>query len=352
VEKQVIAAGALKAIRGRGVGARLAVAALVVAASVLGRAGAVAAADPVTFGSPTSSSSFGVSLEFTQPATIADKPTRVELLLETPGAVGPNVIEIPPVAAGSQPLRYSLDLSQGHIYPNTTFTAQWRVTDSGGKAWLGPKVTQVYADDRLDWKTLKGKVVRAHWYEGDAAFGRRILDIGDTAIADTSKLLGVTETEPIDFYVYADQNKFYDALGPGARENVGGEAHADIRTMFALITPSDVGASWVEAVVPHELTHLVFATAIQNPYHEPPHWLNEGLAVYLSEGFAQSYKASLRDAVRGSSIIPLAGLVGAFPTEYDRFLLGYSESVSAVDFIVRTYGRDALVGLIRSYARA
>jgi len=42
------------------------------------------------------------------------------------------------------------------------------------------------------------------------------LQIGDNAIADTSKLLGVTETDPIDFYVYADQNKFYDALGPGA----------------------------------------------------------------------------------------------------------------------------------------
>lgn len=347
----MIATGALKASHRRGVEARLAVAVLVVAASILGRAGAVAAADPVTFGSPTSSSSFGVSLEFTQPANIADTPTRVELLLQTPGAAGPNVIDIPPVAAGSQTLRYSLDLSQGHIYPNTSFTAWWRVTDGSGKAWLGPKVTQLYADDRLDWKTLKGKVVRAHWYDGDAAFGRRILDIGDTAIADTSKLLGVTETEPIDFYVYADQDKFYDALGPGARENVGGEAHADIRTMFALITPSDVGASWVEAVVPHELTHLVFATAIENPYHEPPHWLNEGLAVYLSEGYAQSYKGSVRDAVRANSIIPLDGLVGAFPTAYERFFLGYAESVSAVDFIVRTYGRDALVGLIRSYAK-
>jgi hypothetical protein len=212
-------------------------------------------------------------------------------------------------------------------------------------------VTQVYADDRLAWKTLEGKVVRAHWYDGDAAFGRRVLDIGDTAIADTSKLLGVTETDPIDFFVYADQDKFYDALGPGARENVGGEAHADIRTMFALITPSDIGASWVETVVPHELTHLVFATAIENPYHEPPHWLNEGLAVYLSEGYGQSYKASVRDAVRSDSVIPLAGLVGAFPTSYERFFLGYGESVSAVDFVVRTYGKEALVGLIRSYAK-
>jgi hypothetical protein len=331
---------------------RLVLAWLVAIATILSLGGPVAAADPVSFGSPTSSSSFGKSIEFVQPVTLAAAPCRVELLLKTPGAAGPNVVDIPPPATGgNQTLRFATDLTQGHIYPNTTFVARWRVTDTGGKTWLGPEVTQLYADDRLTWQTLVGKVVRAHWYQGDAAFGRKVLQIGDTAIADTSKLLGVTETDPIDFYVYADQSKFYDALGPGARENVGGEAHADIRTMFALISPAEIGASWVETVVPHELTHLVFATAIANPYHEPPHWLNEGLAVYLSEGYAQSYRTSVEDAVRARSIIPLAGLAGAFPTTYDRFFLGYGESVSAVDFIVRTYGRQALVGLIRSYAK-
>ena len=47
----------------------------------------------------------------------------------------------------------------------------------------------------------------------------------------------MTETEPVDFFIYADQDAFYDALGPGTRENVGGQAHADIRTLFALIAP-------------------------------------------------------------------------------------------------------------------
>ena len=49
---------------------------------------------------------------------------------------------------------------------------------------------------------------------------------------NSSELLGVTESDPIDFFIYADQDKFYDALGPATRENVGGEAHADIRTLL------------------------------------------------------------------------------------------------------------------------
>ncbi len=53
-------------------------------------------------------------------------------------------------------------------------------------------------------------------------------------------------------------------------------------------------------------------------------------------------------AARRSSRCP--GIIGQFPTAEDRFRLAYGESVSAVDFLIRTYGQDALVQLISSYA--
>jgi Peptidase MA superfamily len=330
---------------------RLAVAALLAGATAGLGAGAVAAADPFTFGTPTASSSFDKSLEFVQPVGLSVVPTRVELLLEEPGSDGPNVVDVdPPTATGEQTLRYEVDLTTGHVVPNTRFIVRWRLTDAAGKVFIGPKVTHTYDDDRFSWQSLDGDIVRVHWHEGDAAFGRRALKIGDDAVAATSKLLGVTETDPIDFYIYADQQQFYDALGPGTRENVGGEAHPDIRTLFALITPSEINDSWVRVVVPHELTHLVFATAIDNPYREPPNWLNEGLAVYLSEGYTPTDRSQVEQVSRDGTVIPLEGLAGAFPTTRDRFFLAYAESVAAVDHIVGTYGRDALVALIRSYA--
>lgn len=314
-------------------------------------AGPVVAADPVTFGTATATSAFGKSIEFTQPLELPAAPERVELLVRTPGTNGSGVIEAEaPRAGGKQILRFSLDLVDGHIYPNTPFTARWRVTTPDGTIHVGPEVSHTYADDRMKWRTVVGDIVRVHWYEGDAAFGRRALGIGDRAVAETAKLLGVTETEPIDFYIYADQDRFYDALGPGTRENVGGEAHADIRTMFALIAPAEIGDNWVDVVVPHELTHLVFNTATENPYHDPPHWLNEGLAVYLSEGFTSSDRNAVERAAADGTIIALEGLAGAFPTTRDRFVLAYAESTSAVDHIIATYGRDDLVALIRSYA--
>jgi hypothetical protein len=326
-------------------------AALVIAMSVgnLGPA-TVAAADAVVFSDPGSSATYGKSIQFEQPVVLAAVPRRVELLLQRPGAAGPDVVEIETPASGDQTLRFELNLAEGHIVPNTKFVARWRVTDPDGKAWVGPPTTLTYADDSVTWKSLSGDIVRVHWYEGGDAFGARALAIGEKAVADTADLLGVTETEPIDFYIYADQDRFYDALGPATRENVGGQAHADIRTMFALITPAEIAQSWVETVVPHELTHLVFATATDNPFHEPPHWLNEGLAVYLSEGYASTYRSAVEGVVSNGTLIPLTGLAGAFPTTFERFHLGYAESVSAVDYIVKTHGRDALVALIRSYS--
>ena len=80
-----------------------------------------------------------------------------------------------------------------------------------------------------------------------------------------SRFLGVTEDEPVDFFIYADQDPFYDALGPGTRENVGGQANADIRTLLALISPSSIDDPWVGVVGPHELVHLAFNTARHNP---------------------------------------------------------------------------------------
>ena len=193
-------------------------------------------------------------------------------------------------------------------------------------------------------------VVRVHWYEGSEAFAERALAIGEEAVKETATLLGVTEDEPVDFFIYADQASFYDALGPGTRENVGGQANADIRTLFALIEPSEIDDPWVAEVIPHELVHLVFDTAVDNPYHFPPRWLNEGLATYLSVGFDPSSRADVEQAAGDGTIIPLEGLGGQFPTTPDGFYLAYAESVSAVDYFIRAHDQDALLELIDSYA--
>ena len=325
----------------------------VLASLAMSLAPVASAATWATFWTPTVKSTYGTGVQFSQPVTI-DKPVaRVELLLTVAGAIGPTVIQLPaPTATGPTLLSHLLDTSgDGHLLPNTPLFARWRLiaADDSNDVEVGPVVRLTYADDRFDWHTEAGALVRVHWYEGTADFGRRALKIGEDGVRQASDLLGVTESKPVDFYVYADQTAFYDALGPGTRENVGGEADAGIRTLFALIPPSQIDDAWVGIVIPHELTHLVIDTAAGNPYHFLPRWLNEGLAVDESQGYDASDRGLVADAVSADTLIPLNGLIGQFPTSADGFYLAYAESVSAVDFMIRTYGSDALVAVIRSY---
>jgi Peptidase MA superfamily len=320
---------------------------------LLSLAPTVVAATAVTFGSPTATSKFGAGVTLTQPVTVSRPIGRVELLLTIADAIGPTVIVVPnPPAVGSSTLTYLLDTSgAGHMVPNTPIVARWRLITAGttSEVSLGPEVRIVYADDRFDWQTASGPLVRVHWYQGDASFGAKALKLGEDEVAATSKLLGVTETQPIDFFVYADQTAFYDALGPGTHENVAGTAFAEIRTLLGLIPPDQIDDPLVAVRIPHEFVHMVFDTAANNPYHFPPRWLNEGLAVYQSEGYGAQDRGLLKDAAASGTLIPLDGLTGEFPNG-DAFFLAYAESVSSVDFMIRTYGRDALVSLIRSYA--
>jgi hypothetical protein len=316
---------------------------LVVPVSVL------AAADP-GFGRPSAQADFGQSVEFRQPISDGDGIVRAELLVTYPSALGPEVIEVDPPASGSATLSHAIEESDGHIYPNTRLTAQWRLTYDDGTAALGPEATILYSDDRFDWRTAESDVVRVHWYEGPQSFGDRALRIAEEGIAEAEELLGVSETEPVDFFIYATEDALYDALGPATRENVGGQANSDIRTLFALISPAEIDDAWVGIVIPHELTHLVFDTAVDNAYHYPPRWLNEGVAVYLSQGYDQPDRSRVSSAAEDGELIPLDGLAGLFPTTADGFYLAYAESVAAVDYLVRTHGQDALVELINSYA--
>jgi hypothetical protein len=298
----------------------------------------------VNFGTPSATTTFGKGIVFTQPVSGASF-TEVDMVVTLPGDIGPSVVKI---QSPGTPLKFTFDTSTGQIQPNTKVSAHFQVVFADGSTQQGPEIKITYVDDRFHWQSKTGTFVTLHWYQGDDAFAQQALTMGENGISKSAKFLGVTETAPIDFFVYADQQPFYDALGPGTRENVGGEANTVTRTLFALIAPTDLG--YASTVVPHELTHVVFDDGTTNPYHSPPRWLNEGLAVYLSEGYGSSDKSLVSQAAKSKTLMPLQALTGQFPTTADRFYLAYAESVSAVDYLIRKYGQAPFQKLVKTYA--
>jgi hypothetical protein len=334
----------------------LVLASLTLAGLVL--AGPIAAADPsIVFEAPSVAVSFPESATWSETFSSNLPPSRVELLSRLERGVAwfvrdATFTKIGQAANGDGQYRVRL-ADQGTALPNSALRYHFRVTLAPGVVVDGPEGIVRFDDDRVDWQTLPilpGGVVRLHWHTGDKTFAGRALRIAEDAIASTSKLLGVTETEPIDFFVYGDGDLFRTAL-PGTKEFVAGRAIAEIRTLFAVIQPSEIGSDWVQIVVPHELTHFLFDTATGNPYHVPPHWLNEGLAVYVSEGFTAADRQRLANAIERGTLLPLQAIDDGFPQAREElFYLGYAEGTSAIDFLIRRFGEPKLVELIRSYA--
>ena len=177
----------------------------------------------------------------------------------------------------------------------------FRLTFDDGHTVDSPTTTHLYADDRFTWKTLDGlgrpgpldrgrQRVRA-----EAPRRRRAGDQERRRACSASQ-----ETDPIDFYVYADRTAFYDVIGKGApgerrRPRAAGDPDA-VREHRRRRRRRPVGE---HRRAPRADPHRVRDTATKNPYHEPLHWLNEGLAVYLSQGFDAGARSSVEDCRRG-----------------------------------------------------
>ena len=326
------------------------VAALVLVAALLPAATAANAADPI-LPRPAATVRFLEGITFSGVADVGGQVHRLEIVVDIEGFAPSVVADVGPARLDGQvALGYVLATPGGSIVPNTDVTAHFRATMNDGTRVDGPSVTVHYDDTRFEWQVLEGDLVTVHWVQGPAAFGRSAHRIAEDAVRGVSDLLGVSESEPIDFFVYPDLASFYDVLGAAARENVGGTAEPEVRTLFAKIEPDRLNDSWVGIVIPHELTHLVFASALHNPYHDPPHWLDEGIAVDLSEGYGSGDRNLVETAVASGALMPLRALVGQFPTAEEKWRLAYAESVSAVNFLVRRFGEGAMVDLVRAYA--
>lgn len=302
----------------------------------------------VVMGEPQAQGAFGETVVFSTTFRSDQAPLRVELLTRLPGEAEERV-EFAAHERDTADRWRATVYRAGHIVPNTSWQYRFRVVTDGSSV-TGPPATHTVADERLEWQVLAGDRVNVWWHDGGQDFGRRALEIAETALASSSALLGVGQMEPVDFYIYSETPDFRQAMGPATRENVGGQAHPAIRTLFGLIAPRQIGSDWIDELITHELAHLVFHEAVDNPYQYPPRWLNEGLAVYLSRGYSEGDRAQARGAAGGGTIIPLEGLGGNFPTRPVRSGLAYAESVSAVDFMVQTYGEEQLVDLITSFA--
>jgi hypothetical protein len=317
-------------------------AALSAAFAVMYLAGTVSGAS-VTFGTGTGQSKFGSKMTFTQP--YSGSIASASFLLRGPyDSAGPEVVTVK--VAGSGPLVASVDTSGGSLFPFAPVVGNFEVVLSDGTTELGPDINLTYADDRFVWHDLTGNVVRVHYLDASASFAHSLLTLADGGVTRAAAMFGVTETKPIDYYVYPSQDVFQQGLNQP--DTVGGVAEPEYRIAFSVVANGD--SAYAAQVMPHEVTHVVFWDAVHNAYHGTPRWLDEGFAQYISQAYDSTSRRLVTQAVQGGTLTSLLALTDFFPMDSTRIYLAYAEAVSAVDFMVRKYGKPAVLKLVQAYA--
>jgi hypothetical protein len=227
-------------------------------------------------------------------------------------------------------------------------TYRWRAT-AADDVTLGPEQTIRYADDRpgLNWQQAQLGATTVHWYGSAETQARRFGELTAVGVTQAEDLLGTTLAGPVDVFVYDSAADFRGALGPGAREWTGAAAFPELRTIFMWLGGGS--AAYLEVAMVHEVTHIVFYDATDNPYHEPARWLNEGIATWSESGDAGEQRDIVSFEASGGGLFSFDAITEQFPLGERGARLSYAQGTTLIDTIIDQYGREAIAATAAAY---
>jgi hypothetical protein len=313
-------------------------------ATAVGLIGADAAAAFDGFGDTTADSTYGDEIRL-EVELIGGEPERLELLVRTPGDESASVF---PVVPSGGTATYVWNTSVAYVVPNTLVTYQWRAID-GDEVTVSEEGTHRYEDDRagLDWQRAQLGEATVHWYGGAEAVATRFGELTAQGVARAEELLGTELAGPVDVFVYDTREEFFGALGPGAREWTGAAAYSELRTIFMWLGGGS--QSYLEVAMLHEVTHIVFHDATDNPFHEPARWLNEGIATWSETSSDQGERAIVELEAAGGGLFAFEAITEQFPIGERGGRLSYAQGTTMVDLIVERHGEEALAAIAAAY---
>lgn len=296
------------------------------------------------FGALSDDSTYGVEMEFNVELA-GGAPDRLELLVRFPGS---GVDIVVPVQPSGDRATYTWETAADYVPPNSRVAYRWRA-ENDGVVTVSAEATLLYEDDRpgLDWQTARIGDATVHWYGDVEAQARRFGELTALGVDQGEALLGTQLAGPVDILVYATREHFFGALAPIAREWTGAAVYPENRTILMWLqggTPNEL-----EAALVHEVTHVVFFDATQNPFHEPARWLNEGIATWSETGDANAERALVELEAGGGGLFAFEAIAEQFPVSRRGGILSYAQGTVFVDMIVERHGRDAIARIAAAY---
>lgn len=182
------------------------------------------------------------------------------------------------------------------------------------------------------------------YYQKEEEAALDVLELADNEAANLSKQLGLNQKQDVSIYVYDQQTtmqqKKYGLIGPllGLDWYIGDNKGTNV----LLTSPANPGKSHdydsVKFAVLHELVHAY--VSIINP--NVSLWLNEGLALYLSNG-----EPFYKDNLEWMAIPTYSQTRTQNPITFSNSG-GYQFAHTYIEYLEINYGWDTVIELLKS----
>jgi hypothetical protein len=239
------------------------------------------------------------------------------------------------------------NVGQTYMVPGAEVVYSWTVTDDSGGRFQTDEKSVFYEDSRFQWEELTEGNLTLHYYFGDEATQRSVLQLAQDTIDRFSKIEDTTLDFPVKIWVY----KTAEDMQPAVASRRGQGDDDSIQTL------GEVGASDTALVstdtdyldiVRHELTHVVTGAATRDHLVEIPVWLNEGLSTYAQNQLLPNESNALANAIRSNGVFPITSLGVSTRSTGNAVSLFYAQSGSIVGFMIDKLGEDKFAQFIHA----
>jgi hypothetical protein len=296
--------------------------------------------------------SFRDQLIFTLSAENSAEITEVDLFYRVVGQLATSRNEAEFTPGTSIEAAFTIDQTNPSNYfpPGTELEYWWKIVDADGNELKTERKTLLYSDERHNWQALQDERLTLYWYEGSEKFGQALFDRANVALDTLESDIGIVLENPIKIFIYANHQDLLGALSVTAQEWTGGVAYTEFGVVVLGINPRQL--DWGLNAMTHEMSHLVIHQATDNPFTGLPRWLDEGIAVYNEnrDELDEDFRPLFERAVRNDTLITLRTLSSPFSADPLEANLAYGQSGAMVNFIVETYGSEAMADLLSIFA--
>lgn len=246
-------------------------------------------------------------------------------------------------------LEYVLDTRDFTTPPLMPIAYHWDVMDVDGNHYTSEPEIFHYADIRFDWQVMENSNIGVWWHDRPESFGETIFEIAIAAVEHQRDLFQADLDYKMKIIIYNNSAEFA-AWHNLAHDWVGGETYSNYGITVQIVKDSGYLSGWLNNVIPHEISHLYFDQVTYNSTVSIPVWLNEGVAQY-NEFVSQDWALEeVNAAAKDGGLIPLSSLANGFGAfDEERVYLAYHEALSAVTYLVDSYGNEGLGTLLAAY---